>query len=136
MFSQPLSSPGVNAQAASTVSPLSGQMLVPFASLPSSSLRGLVSVDPFASTRTPLGTPDRLPTRREISGHYPALSTTTSRLTPRRASRRLSPSGYGFSYRLHRRSEQTGPHMDHRPPTGTLAHEELRRTLRGLPGSS
>lgn len=63
MFSQPLPSPGVNARAASTVFPLSGHVLVPFASLTSSSLRGLVSVDPFTEHRAPSRGPGPPPDR-------------------------------------------------------------------------
>src|SRR5690606_10335223 len=54
------------------------------------SLQGLVSVGPFASTTNPLGPASRPRTTPGINGHYPAFSTTTNHLTPRRASARVS----------------------------------------------
>jgi hypothetical protein len=59
-----------------------------------------------------------------IDGHYPAFSTTTSRLTPRRASLRLSRHGYGFSYRPGR-PVPPDQRPGHQPTVGTHAHHRL-----------
>ena len=54
---------------------------------------------PLRRTPDPSQDRGRLPTRREVSGHYPTFATTTSRLTPRRASAGVSRCGYRIAYR-------------------------------------
>jgi len=132
-LSQPLPSPRGPGRAASP-----SQRLVPQLSrTPWCSLRGLVSVGSFATPHRPLGPAGCPPTyKRRVSGHYPALSTTTSRLTPRRASVCLSHTGYSVAYPTPT-DPPTGPHLDNRPPLPgpDCRMRGLHGTLRGLPGS-
>jgi hypothetical protein len=80
---------------------------------------------PLRRTPGPWQDPGRPPTRREVSGHYPAFAATTSHLTPRRASAGVSPCG--LSHRLPSGPlGPTGPYLDHRPPAHLLAR--LRTT--------
>jgi hypothetical protein len=106
VFSQPLPSPRGPGRAASP-----DQRTGPAASPGDRGARFAVwsRSAPSPDTRPPLSHRGRPPThQRWISGHYPAFGTTTSRLTPRRASVCLSPSGYSVAYPITTESP-TGP---------------------------